>query len=65
MSRIIKCKGCNRTPDEIPEYIELAKELNLTPNLAVITEEGTYNHGTGRFYCTNCYITAGMPLGKA
>lgn len=61
----IVCKGCGKSPDEIPEYVLLANELELTPNLAVITEEGTYNRRTGRFYCTDCYIKAGMPLGKA
>ena len=27
--------------------------------------EGTYNPDTGYFYCTDCYIKIGMPLGTA
>lgn len=61
----IACRGCGRGPHEIGEYIEIAKEEDITPHEYVIKEEGTYNSDTGKFYCTACYVRAGMPLGKA
>ena len=63
---ICKCKGCGKKPEEIPEYVELAKDYDYpSAMIAVIEEEGTYNPRTKAFYCTPCYIKAGMPLGKA
>ncbi|MNG13225.1 hypothetical protein D3C84_968920 [compost metagenome] len=45
------------------EYIELAAEEHMSPEEYVIREEGTYNgFEKERFYCTPCYIAAGMPL---
>lgn len=61
----ITCKGCGRNPKEIGEYIDSAKDCGMDPYDYVIQEEGTFNHTTGKFYCTQCYIRAGMPLGKA
>lgn len=61
----LQCKRCGRKPSEIDEYIYCAEENNITPDEYVIKEEGTYNCVTGKFYCTSCYIEAGMPLGKA
>ena len=60
-----KCKGCGKHPNEIGEYIHLAKEMNMTPDQVVHSEEGTFNPRTGLFYCTMCYVKAGMPLGTA
>lgn len=60
-----KCKRCGKKPDELLEYQEIAKELGCTPEEAVRSEEGTYNPSTGAFYCTVCYIKAGVPLGIA
>ena len=62
---MIICKGCGKEPHELREYVTLAKELECTPEQAVISEEGTYNRETKKFYCTICYVKAGMPLGKA
>ena len=59
------CKGCNKRPDEIKEYIQAAKIMHTTPDRYVEQEEGTLNRKTGQFYCTKCYIANGMPLGKA
>ena len=57
------CIGCNKKPDEIDEYIEAAAEEDMTPEQYVKEEEGTLNgFEKGRFYCTDCYIKAGMPL---
>lgn len=61
----IKCKSCGKRPHEISEYINMAIEYEITPEEYVRQEEGTYNPRTGMFYCTMCYINAGMPLGKA
>lgn len=62
---IITCIGCGKTPDEIDEYIEGAKEYGETPTDYCIAEEGTYNKFIkNKFYCTSCYIKAGMPLIK-
>jgi len=61
----IKCKGCGKKPSELSEYSSLAKEYGLTPESYVSMEEGTYNIQTGLFYCTPCYVMAGMPLGRA
>ena len=55
------CTGCNRTPDQIQEYIEAAKEKRQDPADYVKEEEGTYNIANGHFLCTACYAAAGMP----
>lgn len=61
----IVCKGCGKRPSEIAEYVNLGELYCCSPADAVIDNEGTYNPKTGQFYCTSCYIKAGMPLGKA
>jgi len=55
------CTGCNKRPEEIDEYIEIAEIEEITPDDFVREEEGTYNPENGHFLCTNCYIKAGMP----
>jgi len=63
MSEVLTCIGCNLPPEQIDEYIEMAREEGTTPKQIVISEEGTYNgFEPGRFYCTSCYIKAGMPI---
>lgn len=62
---VTTCRGCEKPPTHIREYIDLGITNGTTPEQAVRDEEGTYNEETGRFWCTNCYIKAGMPLGKA
>lgn len=61
----IRCKECNRKPEKIRDYIFLAKDMKKTPDEAVIYGEGTYNEETGKFYCTECYVMLGCPLGTA
>jgi hypothetical protein len=61
----MKCKGCGKKPTEIQEYIDEAKMNNMTVSQYILEEEGTYNPRTHLFYCTECYIKAGMPLGTA
>jgi hypothetical protein len=55
------CTGCNKTPDQITEYVELAADEGMTPDAFVRSEEGTYNRDNGHFLCTNCYVARGMP----
>lgn len=55
------CTGCNKHPDQIEEYVELAQDEGITPDDYVRTEEGTYNRENGHFLCTACYCHAGMP----
>jgi hypothetical protein len=59
------CKKCRREPNEISEYINMAEDNNCTPEEFVVMQEGTYNHSSKFFYCTDCYIKIGMPSGKA
>lgn len=61
MSYELICTGCNKRPDEIEEYKEMAKEAGITPDEFVKSEEGTLNKTNGHFLCTDCYIAAGMP----
>jgi len=55
------CIGCNKKPDEIEEYVEMAAIEEMTPNDYVSSEEGTYNPQNGHFLCTECYISCGQP----
>ena len=55
------CQGCGKSPDQIPEYIELGQEEDMTPDQYVRQEEGTYNRLNGHFLCTSCYFDRGMP----
>lgn len=60
----MKCKVCGKHPSEIDEYVEMAEGEEITESF-MVNEEGTYNPVTKEFYCTDCYIKIGMPLGKA
>ncbi len=61
----LRCLECGRKPDEITEYINIAIDDNISSDEVVLREEGTLNRATGKFWCTNCYIKLGQPLGKA
>ena len=61
----LHCARCNRRPNEIPEYVEAARMEQETPDEFVSLEEGTFNPLTGRFWCSDCYIKLGQPLGAA
>ena len=52
---------CERSPSDIPEYVEAAKEDDVTPDQYVVDNEGTFNPKSGHFACTDCYIRLGMP----
>ena len=64
MLKVFKCKCCGKRPDEIVEYILCAKDEDMTPD-EYVQEDGTFNKSTGKFYCTDCYVSIGMPLGTA
>jgi hypothetical protein len=57
------CTGCDKTPEEIDEYIMAGRYEQMTPSDYVRSEEGTYNPANGHFLCTDCYMRAGMPSG--
>ena len=61
----MKCKICGKQPKEISKYRYAARQEKITPDEYVEREEGTYNAETGLFYCTDCYVKIGMPLGTA
>ncbi len=65
MSHNVHCANCHRTPDEIEEYSREATGEDMDPVDYVRRNEGTFNRATGGFYCTECYIKIGMPLGVA
>ena len=60
-----RCRGCGLSPDQIEEYVDTASEDDMCPNEWAIENEGTYNPATGMFWCTECYINRGQPLGVA
>lgn len=62
---VIHCIVCKKMPHELDEYVQAAELEGCTPAEIVADEEGTYNPSNGHFYCTECYFTVGMPLGKA
>lgn len=55
------CIGCNKPPDQIQEYIDIAGDEGMTPDEYVSQEEGTFNRRNGHFLCTKCYVKAGCP----
>lgn len=61
----MKCSICNREPKDILEYKMASDENGISPEEYIKQEEGTYNPLHKIFYCTNCYISIGMPLGQA
>lgn len=61
-----KCIRCKKTPEQIREYSHLTNLNGLTPSQWVRENEpvGCWGKGPDAFYCTDCYIKAGMPLRK-
>jgi hypothetical protein len=59
------CIGCKKTPEQIKEYVSAARVEDITPTEFVKQNEpiGCWGpHSRNKFYCTECYIKAGMPL---
>lgn len=61
----LRCLKCGKKPEELQEYVDAAHEEECSVEEYVIRSEGTFNHNTGYFWCTPCYVEIGMPLGKA
>lgn len=61
----VKCKVCKKEPKEILSVVMYAKEEGMSPEEFIQECDGTYNSRTKEFYCNNCYIKVGMPLGTA
>lgn len=61
----LMCKVCGKTPSDLREYVSMAKEEGTTPEDFCWNNEGTLNRTTGKFYCTECYVNVGQPLGTA
>lgn len=55
------CIGCGKHPDQIDEYVDMARDEGMMPDEFIRREEGSYNPANGHFLCTPCYIEAGMP----
>jgi hypothetical protein len=65
MEQEITCIGCKKTPEKISEYVSAARVEDITPTEFVKQNEpiGCWGpHSRNKFYCTKCYIKAGMPL---
>lgn len=63
MEETLKCPWCDRIPEQISEYKDMAVQGEYkSPEEAMKAEEGTYNHRFNLFCCTSCYIKIGMPL---
>lgn len=60
-----RCARCHKSPDQILEYQLAAADEGVTPVQFVIDNEGTYNTENSRFWCTECYLALGQPLGVA
>jgi hypothetical protein len=61
------CIGCKKHPEDILEYQGPAEREGITPSEWVRQHEAIGCWGSGsrdKFYCTSCYIKAGMPLRK-
>lgn len=63
------CIGCNKSPEELVEYRSVAQadseglEVPITATAWMVHNENTYNKfEKNKFYCTTCYVKAGMPL---
>lgn len=52
----IRCIVCGKTPGELSEYIDAARDNGTTPEKYVEREEGTYNPVNGHFLCTDDFF---------
>jgi hypothetical protein len=65
VKQTLVCVCCKKSPAELEEYVEAAKDEGVTPDAYVLDQEGTLNTRNGHFWCTACYVNIGMPLGVA
>ena len=57
-----RCMECGRSASEIDEYVDNPEGMGAAE---FARTDGTYNPITDHFWCTECYVRIGMPLGKA
>lgn len=50
------CKGCKKDPTEIKEYQSRKDPISF------VMENERFIPNSTQFYCTTCYVKAGMPL---
>lgn len=55
------CMKCHRPPWDIPECRAMARDFQVTPDVFVRENDGTYNPASGLFACDTCYIKMGQP----
>jgi hypothetical protein len=61
-----RCRRCGRLPESLPVYRDLVSRLGVkAARTRVRNDEGTYNAETGGFWCDECYIALGCPVGTA
>ena len=58
MATAPRCKICNLTPYQIPEYLHNSKGMDP----AEYVRETERMASPNKFYCTSCYIKVGMPV---
>lgn len=71
----LQCLECKRAPEDIQEYRDAVSDSGEEEHSDdiqdedvrhfVIHNEGTYNPATNVFWCTECYLNKGAPLGLA
>ena len=57
----MKCPFCNRKPKDIPEYRQVSKNYEMSPNQFVMMEDITFDGFTDMFCCKDCYIALRYP----
>lgn len=56
------CKGCSKRPHELEEFREMADIFEMTAEAYIEAHEETFEAQTRRFFCTDCWLKAGMPV---
>jgi nitrate reductase cytochrome c-type subunit len=62
---LYKCKICGCKPCQIMEYVNISDTQKISMTEWIESKENTLNKKSNEFYCTECYIKIGMPLGTA
>lgn len=55
---IMLCFGCGKHPSEIREYVG---QPDMAPEMLVKVLNTTYDPERNTFFCTGCWLSAGMP----
>jgi hypothetical protein len=59
------CKGCRKFADDLTEYQEMADVFDMTPDAYIEAHEETFDPRLHNFFCTPCWVRAGMPIRTA